>query len=752
MRIPSTVIEICRLNETVPYEALSYCWGAPHMESVIDCSQGCIPITMTLDHALRVLRRTDVSRRLWIDQICINQKNNTERSSQVRLMHRIYSGAKRTIVWLGEDDREQGPIVQELLNDFRKIGAICHGDGYFTTTPPSAMSPMDRSVWGWNTFKWYQEDELMFVNQGAACFPQDDILLSHGLPARSSKAWAALNTFLQSDYFTRVWTLQEVLSSQECLIKWGATELPWASVRGPYRWALVNHCMFSDLFQQSPSVVQISFFDLEISWYRGVRFEGLAKFVTSGREGFEATDPRDHIYAFTSLAPDGKDFQIDYEKPEKDVFIDFSKFLILQSGNLASLNLAGLHRDEGFDLPSWVPNWGSRRAHWISPAGGNRFAKFRDAPFFPLAEEGHQGPSGIVPGYSWSTEDLPPPAGSTAKVVAGRSGQLLVKGFQLPGDQIEIICTRLAYSTEDPAWIHIAAQYQELSHACASPTAFLRAMLNCMTIAKRKWRGPEFNDKYLLAEFTSIIIDSISPSRFANSMDRLVPGLRLIALASDAMESVEIPPSSIHYRPTISEQDQIKCAIRELSHDGLSEEKLDEFVQKFSDRVEAFEIPSAPTLPQFTISTQDHIKTWIRQLNSNQLSQEELDKVIKQVMNTWDPTREADFKRAWTITGVGRKLFVTTQGRVGIGPARMSATDIIIIAYGGKTPYVLRPVPGTQEYSLIGDCYIHCLMDGSTTAVPKDDDPPADWFCLGGKPGRTENPAVASNGSEGAED
>ena len=136
---------------------------------------------------------------------------------------------------------------------------------------------------------------------------------------------------------------------------------------------------------------------------------------------------------------------------------------------------------------------------------------------FPLAEEGHHGPSGIKPGYDWSTKDLSPPAGSTAKLVAGRSDQLLVKGFQLPGDQVKIICTRLAYFTEDPAWIHIAAKYQELSHACASPTAFLRAMLNCMTIAKRKWRGPQFNDKYLLAEFTSIIIDSISPDRFANS-------------------------------------------------------------------------------------------------------------------------------------------------------------------------------------------------------------------------------------------
>ena len=42
---------------------------------------------------------------LWIDAICINQNDHTERSHQVGHMHRIYSNASSVVAWLGEGDR-----------------------------------------------------------------------------------------------------------------------------------------------------------------------------------------------------------------------------------------------------------------------------------------------------------------------------------------------------------------------------------------------------------------------------------------------------------------------------------------------------------------------------------------------------------------------------------------------------------------------------------------------------------------------
>lgn len=86
------------------YEALSYCWGSSKAteEIVLNYTEGFL-VTSNLLDALRRLRFSGTSRVLWVDLICIDQANDTERAHQVRLMRLIYSRARRTVIWLGED-------------------------------------------------------------------------------------------------------------------------------------------------------------------------------------------------------------------------------------------------------------------------------------------------------------------------------------------------------------------------------------------------------------------------------------------------------------------------------------------------------------------------------------------------------------------------------------------------------------------------------------------------------------------------
>jgi hypothetical protein len=88
--------------ETSAYIALSYVWGhGPEDKAIV--VNGC---RASLDSALRHIRRhreTRAVQPLWIDAICINQKNNAEKSAQVALMKGIYATAYRVIVWLGEE-------------------------------------------------------------------------------------------------------------------------------------------------------------------------------------------------------------------------------------------------------------------------------------------------------------------------------------------------------------------------------------------------------------------------------------------------------------------------------------------------------------------------------------------------------------------------------------------------------------------------------------------------------------------------
>lgn len=104
-------LEIAKLDNCPPWEALSYAWGETNTYSSIKIGDRFIKISNNLDDALRSLRYEDdeddeaphSGRRLWVDQICINQENTHERSEQVRMMYRIYEKAGKVLVYLRLD-------------------------------------------------------------------------------------------------------------------------------------------------------------------------------------------------------------------------------------------------------------------------------------------------------------------------------------------------------------------------------------------------------------------------------------------------------------------------------------------------------------------------------------------------------------------------------------------------------------------------------------------------------------------------
>ncbi|KAK7995898.1 ankyrin and HET domain-containing protein [Apiospora marii] len=85
------------------YLALSYVWGdaANTMKIGID---GCyLYVTQNLHHMLSVFGRGGIDYKkyyLWIDAICINQKNADEKAKQVGRMSEIYALADDVICWL----------------------------------------------------------------------------------------------------------------------------------------------------------------------------------------------------------------------------------------------------------------------------------------------------------------------------------------------------------------------------------------------------------------------------------------------------------------------------------------------------------------------------------------------------------------------------------------------------------------------------------------------------------------------------
>ncbi|KAH8699364.1 heterokaryon incompatibility protein-domain-containing protein, partial [Phaeosphaeriaceae sp. PMI808] len=119
------------LSSALKYEALSYVWGTSLSPLQARVNGLGMWITENLDCALRHLRFRTGIRTIWIDALCINQRNLAERNQQVRMMGSIYAMAHRVVIWLGPENAHdpienviaRGQLTPE--NDIRWITTLC---------------------------------------------------------------------------------------------------------------------------------------------------------------------------------------------------------------------------------------------------------------------------------------------------------------------------------------------------------------------------------------------------------------------------------------------------------------------------------------------------------------------------------------------------------------------------------------------------------------------------------------------------
>ncbi|OAL51533.1 HET-domain-containing protein, partial [Pyrenochaeta sp. DS3sAY3a] len=104
------------------YIALSYTWGSEDKVANIVVDDKKREVRKNLAQALSALRRDDEDLILWVDALCINQLNVSERNHQVALMAQIYQQAKEVYIYLGETSDHIGSamqIMREARNDER---------------------------------------------------------------------------------------------------------------------------------------------------------------------------------------------------------------------------------------------------------------------------------------------------------------------------------------------------------------------------------------------------------------------------------------------------------------------------------------------------------------------------------------------------------------------------------------------------------------------------------------------------------
>ena len=166
-------LDVVSLDDIPSYETLSYTWGDPSLpKKTILLQEQLFEVTPSLESALRHLRSPDSERTIWVDAVCINQKDLEERSLQVRQMQFIYARSWHLVIWVGEADEEEDSDLG--METFEKLGEELK----------------EGSHW-----------DVDLAN----------VSLIKNLPQETEsfdpKPWVTVNRLLRRDWFERVWVL-----------------------------------------------------------------------------------------------------------------------------------------------------------------------------------------------------------------------------------------------------------------------------------------------------------------------------------------------------------------------------------------------------------------------------------------------------------------------------------------------------------------------------------------------------------------
>ena len=117
------------LRTAPPYVALSYTWGTSTVNHILHIGKSVFPISGNLHEALKHLYLRGKCKHIWVDAICINQKDNDEKSRQILRLRPVFRKAEVVIAWLGLHD-EFSRIVFHYLQDEsgRRKGSIADTD------------------------------------------------------------------------------------------------------------------------------------------------------------------------------------------------------------------------------------------------------------------------------------------------------------------------------------------------------------------------------------------------------------------------------------------------------------------------------------------------------------------------------------------------------------------------------------------------------------------------------------------------
>ncbi|OAP64072.1 hypothetical protein AYL99_00044 [Fonsecaea erecta] len=370
----SCEMQVVPSPRSTQFEALSYVWGETTPSKLISCNGFAFSVTESLYTALLHLRYPDAWRRLWVDQLCINQHQGQELMKQVGLMGRLYSSACRVIVWLGRYDRKMS-LAFELLQETSVSLSLVRSDFLNSSSAPS--TPRTRSLTPRSTSKSPRlprypsrasgsRESLSSLSSSTSSLNSLSSPRPNNRRHNTPPALKYALSIFQHVYFTRKWTFQEIILAKAAIICCGDLEMAWSDLSLWYFHYASKLRSSSLLYDSNGSFENILTVRNELD--KGTLKLSKLLMLTRPRT---STKPEDAVYALLGLMPDlleALKSEPNIQPPpgtvrsqEENLFYLYLQvflYCIETEHDLAILSAAGRYRTSAeAKWPSWLPDW-----------------------------------------------------------------------------------------------------------------------------------------------------------------------------------------------------------------------------------------------------------------------------------------------------------------------------------------------------------------------------------------------------------
>lgn len=364
------------------YVALSYAWGSTRRSNKIIVNRHVHLITFNLDRALRAIRRTTEPIVIWVDSVCINQEDATEKSHQVGLMHDIFGSATEVIAYVGDGlDRSR----QDYPRRFAGLGL---STPVRFTGKPADLPLIEKyfSLWRNSTPGSLSEHEEMLClysvisGQLHERFTHLTHQWMHGKVKSPIDEWRLellserMRRFAVSDWWNRIWIIQEACVARELTITYGRVSMPFSAIGQGAHKALSAPSQSATEFAKVVSFLADKAGTIDFLRVRGssrpssFTINSPLLWLLRKFRNKRSSEPRDKIFALLRLAHDlrtekiffnaGLSIDTDYEVSIHTLFSHVAYEIIKETGILwvTTFDLLAKTRN---DMSSWAPDWSS---------------------------------------------------------------------------------------------------------------------------------------------------------------------------------------------------------------------------------------------------------------------------------------------------------------------------------------------------------------------------------------------------------